>query len=187
MEPQSNKTDEQLHREWVNRPAQLKQLSFAEWQRHYYGIGEGYTQESAPVDQTTAHSSNIEGSNPSSRTRHEVGKMNKLEAKYAAHLELRKTTREIKDWRFEPMKLRLAPRTYFDIDFLVALHYDDVQMAPTKVDRISVLELHEVKGHWEDDARVKMKVAATMFPWWTFRGVKWDKDAKDWKFEEFKA
>jgi hypothetical protein len=26
-----------------------------------------------------------------------------------------------------------------------------------------------------------------MFPWWRIRGVQWDKEVKDWKFEEFKA
>lgn len=117
-----------------------------------------------------------------SRPRHVASVMNKLETKYAAHLEMRKTTGEIREYRFEPMKLRLAPRTYFDVDFLVLAR----DSWPTMTDSYSV-ELHEVKGHWEDDARVKMKVAATMFPWWTFRGVQWDKTTNNWRYEEFKA
>jgi hypothetical protein len=182
MEAANVKTDEQLRTEWINRPANLKQFSFAEWKDCVAGEARGLTQRTAVADQDIREYPGIAGSNPASRARHETGKMNKLEAKYAAHLELRKTTREISDWRFEPMKLRLAPRTYFDVDF--AVRYDWLLEDGAEV---AVIELHEVKGHWEDDARVKMKVAATMFPWWTFRGVQWDKAAKDWKFEEFKA
>lgn len=145
--------------EWTKRPAHEKAMSFAEWK---------------DVRESPAKAVAVESAAPAAhRPRHESGTMNKLEAKYAAHLELRKTTGEIREWRFEPMKLRLAPKTYFDVDFLVMLADFDI-------------EFHEVKGHWEDDARVKIKVAAAMFRWWTFWGVQWDKDAKDWKFEEFK-
>lgn len=154
--------------EWTKRPAEEKHLSFLEWKEER---------------ERPAMVAAVERIAPAAaRPRHETGKMNKLEAKYAAHLELRKTTGEILEWRFEPMKIRLAPSTFFDIDFLV-------WFGPTWSDPTApwLIQLHEVKGHWEDDARVKMKVAATMFPWWTFRGVQWDKTAKDWKFEEFKA
>jgi hypothetical protein len=118
------------------------------------------------------------------RVRHVGGTMNGLEKRYAAHLELRKLTGEILDWRFEPMKLRLAPSTFFDVDFLVVAPPTDMGAGAFGADEV---ELHEVKGHWEDDARVKIKVAARMFPWWTFKGVMWDKARKDWKFEEFPA
>lgn len=154
--------------EWTKRPAEKKHLSFAEWKEER---------------ERPAMAAAVERIAPAAaRPRHEAGKMNKLEAKYAAHLELRKMTNEISDWRFEPMKLRLAPSTFFDIDFLVRFDF-----LLEDGGEVAFVELHELKGHWEDDARVKMKVAATMFPWWTFRGVQWDKTAKDWKFEEFKA
>ena len=45
------------------------------------------------------------------------------------------------------------------------------------------IELHEVKGHWEDDARVKIKVAAAQKPWFTFVAVKWVKGG--WEYERF--
>jgi hypothetical protein len=106
------------------------------------------------------------------RARHEPGRMNGLEKKYAAHLELRRATGEIRDWKFEPLKLKLAPATFYQPDF-------GVQLPDGRI------ELHETKGHWEDDARVKVKVAAALFGWFRFVGVRWDKDAKDWKFEEF--
>jgi hypothetical protein len=154
--------------EWTKRPAEQKHMSFQEWKEER---------------ERPAMAAAVERIAPTAaRPRHEAGKMNKLEGKYAAHLELRKTAGEISDWRFEPMKLRLAPSTFFDIDFLVRFDFllEDGR-------EVAFVELHELKGHWEDDARVKMKVAATMFPLWTFRGVQWDKTAKDWKFEEFKA
>ena len=43
--------------------------------------------------------------------------------------------------------------------------------------------LHEVKGHWEDDARVKIKVAATQHPWFRFLAVKAGKTG--WQYETF--
>jgi hypothetical protein len=76
--------------------------------------------------------------------------MNKLEAEYAgAILEPLRLAGEIVHYAFEPLKLRLADRTYYDFDFLV-------QPADGS------LEAHEVKGFWEDDARVKWKMAAEL-------------------------
>jgi len=43
---------------------------------------------------------------------------------------------------------------------------------------------YEVKGFWRDDARVKIKVAARMFPWAKFIAVQRIKG--QWKFEEIK-
>jgi len=77
--------------------------------------------------------------------------MNKTEAAYAARLELLRRDGEIIWWSYEAIKLRLADNTYYTPDF-------DVMRAD------GLLEIHEVKGHWEDDARVKIKVAAEQFP-----------------------
>ena len=80
-----------------------------------------------------------------------TGEMNKTEAEYNAHLEALKTAGEIVWFKFEGMKFRLADNTFFTPDFAVMLA--DGQ-----------LQAHEVKGHWEDDARVKVKVAAALYP-----------------------
>lgn len=80
-----------------------------------------------------------------------TGQMNKTEAAYAAFLELRRAAGEILWYRFEGVKLRLADNTFYTPDFAV--------MAAD-----SSMEMHEVKGHWEDDARVKIKVAADQYP-----------------------
>lgn len=109
----------------------------------------------------------------SGRGAHQAGMMNKLETRYAQQLELRRMAGEIRKWSFEPMKLKLADRTYLTIDFNVIL--------PD-----GAIELHEVKGHWEDDARVKVKMAARLFDEYQIVGVSRPKGLGDWKFEYFK-
>lgn len=100
---------------------------------------------------------------------HKRGQMNKLEAAYAARLESLKLAGEIADYRFECIKLRLADNTFYAPDFIV-LRAD------------GVFEVHEVKGHWEDDARVKIKVAAGLYP---FKFIAARKQKGAWVFEEF--
>lgn len=78
--------------------------------------------------------------------------MNKTERRYADYLETRRLVGEIWRWDFEAVKLRLADSTFYTPDFRVILA-DGTE------------EFHEVKGHWEDDARVKIKVAAEQHPY----------------------
>jgi len=46
-----------------------------------------------------------------------------------------------------------------------------------------IVEFHEVKGHWEDDALVKIKVAAQTFPEFSFRAF--HKKSGEWVEREF--
>ena len=89
------------------------------------------------------------------------------------HLEQRKRAGEIVWYRFEGIKLRLADNTFYTPDFAVMLATGE-------------MELHEVKGFWTDDARVKTKVAADQYP---FRiigvTVKPKKAGGGWNLEEF--
>ncbi len=90
------------------------------------------------------------------RPRQTHGSLNRLEADYASRLELKRLAGEIASYRFESVKLRLADRTWYAPDFLV-------------IGTDGILEFHEVKGgHFEDDARVKIKVAAEAFPEFRF-------------------
>jgi hypothetical protein len=102
-----------------------------------------------------------------------TGELNKTEAAYAAYLEARKQSGEILWYKFEGVKLRLADNTFLSPDFFVLL--SDCS-----------LEVHEVKGHWRDDARAKIKIAAAMFP---FRFIavtaKTKKAGGGWAIEEF--
>jgi len=87
------------------------------------------------------------------RSRPTPGVMNKLEQAYALELDGYKAADAIVEWWYEPIKLRLAKRTWYTPDFMVQ-HAD------------GTLEFVEVKGRWEDDARVKIKVAAEKY--WPF-------------------
>lgn len=98
-----------------------------------------------------------------------AGQMNKTEAAYANELELRKRVGEIQWYSFEGIKLRLADNTFYSPDFFLM-----------RAD--GTLECKEVKGFWQDDARVKIKVAASMFPF-RFTAVK--KSKQGWEEEEF--
>ncbi|AET90662.1 gp8 [Burkholderia sp. YI23] len=102
-----------------------------------------------------------------------AGAMNATERRYAAHLEQRKHAGDIVWFRFEGMKFRLADNTFYTPDFAVMLASGE-------------LECHEVKGHWQDDARVKVKVVADQYP---LRFIAVTANAKKsgggWAVEEF--
>lgn len=101
------------------------------------------------------------------------GQMNKTEQLYAAELQRLQHAGNVQWFRFEGIKLRLADNTFYTPDFAV-LAAD------------GVLEMHEVKGFWMDDARAKIKIAADQYP---FRFVavraKPKKDGGGWAVEEF--
>lgn len=128
-----------LHNEWLNRPAHLMYLGFDEYVAQ--------KEEHNPVPQPVIPA---EMRKTVGRPRHEAGVMNGMEKKYAAYLELRRIAGEILEWRFEPLKLRLAPKTYYTPDFLLLMPDGRI-------------ELHETKGFMEEDANVKIKVAREMF------------------------
>lgn len=102
-----------------------------------------------------------------------TGQMNKTESAYCQLLELRKRAGEVVWYRFEGVKLRLADNTFYTPDFAVMLSTGE-------------MEMHEVKGFWTDDARVKIKVAAEQYP---FRFIAVKPKAKKagggWEVEEF--
>lgn len=102
-----------------------------------------------------------------------VGAMNKTEAAYDQHLALLQHAGEIQWRKFEGLKLRLADNTFYTPDFAV--------MAAD-----GVMEVHEVKGFWQDDARAKIKIAADMYPF-RFLAIKAKakKDGGGWEMEAF--
>ena len=103
-----------------------------------------------------------------------AGVMNKTEEAYAAHLEQLKQAGQVLWYKFEGIKLRLANKTFYTVDFFV--------MPGSRE-----LEAHEVKGFWTDDARVKIKVAADMYPVFKFVAIKKasKSDGGGWSVEEF--
>ena len=82
------------------------------------------------------------------------GEMNKTEQAYDQRLKLLMHAGEIVWYKFEGIKLRLADKTFLTVDFAV-------------MGANGLLEMHDVKGAraiYTDDAKVKMKVAASLYP-----------------------
>lgn len=80
-----------------------------------------------------------------------TGEMNKTEAAYAEHLKHLEHRGDILWWKFEGMKFRLADLTFYTPDFNIM-----------KAD--GHLVHHEIKGFFQEDAKVKIKVVASMYP-----------------------
>lgn len=89
---------------------------------------------------------------------HDSG-MNKTETEYSVFLGDLMRAGKIKRWRYEAVRLEFARRTTYTPDFMVTATDGSV-------------EFHEVKGSWQaphqEDARVKLKVAAEMYPEFRF-------------------
>jgi hypothetical protein len=94
-----------------------------------------------------------------------AGQMNRTEQAYAAHLELLKASGDVLWWKFEGVKLRLAHNTFYTCDFMLLKRDGQVCM-------------DEVKGFMTDDAAVKIKVAASIYPF-QFRIIR--KSGSMWK------
>lgn len=105
--------------------------------------------------------------------RMKAGAMNKTEVAYDEYLAALLYGGSILWYRFEGIKLRLADNTFYTPDFAVML-------------ADGTIECHEVKGFWQDDARVKIKVAADQYPF-RFVAVKAlpKKHGGGWSIEEF--
>lgn len=111
----------------------------------------------------------------------EKGERNKTEAAYEAHLEQLKKAGEIQGYMFEPIKLRLADNTYYIPDFLVFAADGVVELHDTKGStKKTMTDGSKVSAPWtEEDAKIKMKVIAEMYPFRVFvvwkNGAVWEK------------
>jgi hypothetical protein len=102
------------------------------------------------------------------RGRHRPGQMNRLEARYASHLEAMKLCRIIERFDFEKVTLKLGPDLRYTPDFLVIAADLSVEFHEVKQTR-----RYKVTGaerfHSEDDGLAKIKAAAEQFQQFTFR------------------
>jgi len=110
--------------------------------------------------------------------RMKAGSMNGTEQEYARRLDAMKAAGEVLWWEFEPVNLRITglgglKSVFYSPDFMI-------------MNSEGVIEFHETKGFWTDDALVKIKTASGKFP---FRFVAMKKKAKKdgggWVEEEF--
>lgn len=106
------------------------------------------------------------GKRPLPGPRHRPGVMNGTEARYANDVLKPMLDRgEIISYTFERMKLKIGENCYYTPDFMLVMpgHF----------------EFHEVKGGLiRDDAMVKFKAAADMFPFFRFVMMQYAK--KQW-------
>ena len=102
-----------------------------------------------------------------------TGAMNKTESAYSQYLETLRHAGDIVWFKFEGVKLRLADNTFYTPDFVV-------------MGANGLIEMHEVKGFWLDDARAKIKIAADMYPF-RFLAIKAKakKNGGGWEQEDF--
>lgn len=102
-------------------------------------------------------------------TRHTPGTMNRTEQRYADVLRDRIAAKEILWCEFEGVKLKLAPATFWTPDFVLMLADGTIEFREVKGMRKAkaatdgkpkVTEAARI----EDHSNVKIKVAASMFP-----------------------
>ena len=79
------------------------------------------------------------------------GEMNKTEYEYSEYLKRLQMLGEIAWYKFEGIKFRLADNTFLTPDFIIMLPNGEIH-------------IKEVKGFLTDDANVKNKVCAAMYP-----------------------
>lgn len=108
-----------------------------------------------------------------SRPRQDSDGMNKTEARFKREV---LSVDGVWDVFYESIKLRLADRTWYTPDFAV------IRLGGAR------MEFYEVKGSWkaphQEDSRVKLKVAAELYPQFTFFAAVPNRDTGGWDIEE---
>jgi len=95
--------------------------------------------------------------------------MNKTEQRYADQLEMQYRAGKIVAWRFNAIRFRLAEGAYYKPDFFIV--------------KLDSFEIHETKGFFREAAKVRIKTAAELYPWFKWYAVQLKKKA--WVYEEF--
>ena len=106
-----------------------------------------------------------------------AGTMNKTEARFAEHLAMRALAGEVAWWKFESIKLLLAPKTSLTIDFAVMLASGALQMIDVKGSMAMIT----------DDASAKTKIAAAMYPFPFFYAVPRGRTGHNWDIKAVTA
>lgn len=107
------------------------------------------------------------------------GEMNRTEQEHATNLDFRD---DVLWWAYEAITLKLADDTRYTPDFVVMLDDGTIEFHETKA------LMANGKPLFQDDARVKLKVAAKLFPMFRFRCFAGRKPSKkhggDWQWKE---
>lgn len=103
----------------------------------------------------------------------------KLEAEWAARLQTLHAEGTVEWWRYKPMRLRIGVSGGGGTKRRVTSFYTADFGAVSGDEFI----LYEVKGHWREAARVRIRAAADMYPMFRFVAVSREKGR--WQMEEF--
>ena len=95
------------------------------------------------------------------RVRKRAGEMNKTEAAFAGELELMRSAGVVAWFGFEAMKFRLADNTFYTPDFAVLYADGFLRLIDTKG---TTKKNGEYRPFVEEDAKIKAKLAAEIFP-----------------------
>lgn len=102
------------------------------------------------------------------------GQMNKIEADWAKYLDLLKASGEVLWYHYEGITLRLNTN---DVGAKVVKYTPDFIV----MNQFHCIEIHEVKGFFRTQDKVRTKIAASTFP---FRFFLVERDKKDFKITE---
>jgi hypothetical protein len=111
-------------------------------------------QHAAQAERSEAVRERLEVEPPKPKRAKAADGMNKTERAFAEMLDQSLRYEQISGWRREPVKFRLAGRTWYTPDFVVCPAW-----SPN-----TPRYIFEVKGFMRDDASVKLKVAAELYP-----------------------
>lgn len=102
---------------------------------------------------------------------YERNAMNKTERRWAQVLDGYMAVGMVKEYHYERFKLKIGKRCWYTPDFLVVFE--------------NRIEIHEVKGFWRDDARVKVKACRDLYPFYRWIAISWNSKGKKWEHEIF--
>lgn len=124
------------------------------------------------------------------RARSTPGEMNNTERAYAdGVIGPLWMAREIAWWAFQPWKLQIGAACYYEPDFVVVNADAAIECVEVKkVYQPSKAQRAKGQGEyvgWEDDARVKIKAAASRYPFFRFTAAALG--PRGWQFEEIQS
>lgn len=91
-----------------------------------------------------------------------AGVANSTEVRYGEELELRRLAGEVEWYKFEAFKVRLADGTFYTSDYAVMMADGELQIHEVKAGRID--QSGKLQMLTEDASKIKIKVAADMYP-----------------------
>ena len=129
------------------------------------------------VERAASQCGVVAGANPAPCTPREstdIQKLNKTERRFYEYL------LELDIYTFvgvKSFKIKLGDDCRYEPDFITYNAFDAI---------FGSITAWEVKGFMREDALVKLKVAARMYPWILFKLVRWNKETAMWNIENVK-